>query len=193
MEFGPEDIVEFGLYYLPSLVLAAATSVAILAAIIFGRRLRPIFAHLTGFGVCLVTGPLVSWVIYFVSTSEFTSTLVLLNSESSEVAEWSYFSRFKPQVATLDTAVGLAVDEGQEPNVRFYASCLIAEMLATNDDAVSVKVLNEVKGAPIIGTQFFGGNALTDKFYVPGHDQVHLPVQDIVERRLRELRHKTRT
>ena len=61
------------------------------------------------------------------ATSELTYTLVLLGSESSQVAEHTYINRFKRQVNTLDAAVRLAISRHQEPNVRFYASCLVAD------------------------------------------------------------------
>jgi hypothetical protein len=133
---------------------------------------------------------LVCWVVYFMATCELTYTLVLLGSESSQVAERTYVNRFKRQVNTLDGAVRLAVNRHQEPNVRFYASCLIADMLATNDASVAA-VFKRIENADLIETQFFDGNRLTDGFYVPGHAQVHLPVRDIVERRLHVLRTAT--
>jgi hypothetical protein len=188
MEVGPEDMLEFGIYYLPSLVFAVLTSVAILVAVIFGKKLRPKFAHYLALFLCLVPAPLVCWVIYFASTSELTFTLTMLGSERSQAEEHAYDNRFKMQVTTVDAAVGLAVDQHQESNVRFYASCLIADMLVTNGDAAVQNVLKKVDDALIVNTEFFGGNRLTDQFYIPGRDQVHLPVRDIIEQRLRVLR-----
>ena len=191
MEFGPEDLFEFGRYYLPSLIVAGATTVAILVALIFGRRFRAKSARHAVLTACLVVAPLVCWTIYFAATAGLTSTLILLGSESSEVAERAYFNRFGKQVNSVDAAVRLAVNKHQESNVRFYASCLVADMLATNDDATAASVLKKVESAPIIETEFFGGNGLTEKFYIPGRAQVHLPVRDIIEQRLREHRQAT--
>jgi hypothetical protein len=118
--------------------------------------------------------------------------LILLDSESSEAAESAYVNRFRMQVKTVETAVRLATNKHQAPNVRFYASCLIADMVAAKDDTAVSMVLEEVEGAPVIETQFFGGNRLTEIFYVPGHLQVQLPVRDIVEKRLQQVRQATR-
>ncbi len=191
MEIGPEDIVEFGIHYLPSLVLAILMSVAILVAVIFGNKLQPKFAQYRTLFLCLLPAPLVCWVIYFASTSELTFTLTMLGSESSQAEEHAYDNQFKMEVTTVDAAVHLAVARHQEPNVRFYASCLIADMLVTNDDAAVQKVLKKIDDAPIVDTEFFGANRLTGQFYIPGRSQVHLPVREIVEQRLRMIRDKS--
>jgi hypothetical protein len=187
MEFGPEDMVEFGRYYLPSLLCSLVACVAMFVLTVLAVRLRPGCRSLKVLGVCLVPVPLICWILYFNATSELTYTLVLLGSESSQVAERTYVNRFKRQVNTLDSAVRLAVSRHQEPNVRFYASCLVADMLATNQTAAKT-VFKRVENADTIDTQFFDGNGLTDGFYVPGHAQVHLSVRDIVEQRLHLLR-----
>jgi hypothetical protein len=191
MEFGPDDLVMFGLHYMPSLILAVVMSTAVVVAIYFAKRLSPKFDRLAPLGTCLLAAPLVFWLIYVVATSSFTSTLILLDSESSKAAENTYDNSFKKQVVTVDAAVRLAVSKHQAPNVRFYASCLIADMLVTNDNTTVIKVLKKVENSPIIKTEFFDGNKLTDSFYIPGHAQPSLTVQEIVERRLRELRHAT--
>src|SRR5882672_5595699 len=187
MEFGPEDLLEFGRYYLPSLICSLVACVVIFMASMLPTRFRPSSGFRRIFGVCLVPLPPVCWLIYFIVTSDLTYTLVLLGSESSAVAERTYVNRLRKQVNTLDAAVRLAVNKHQEPNVRFYASCLIADMLVTNDGAMTEAVFKKVENAEEIQTEFFDGNRLTDGFYVPGHAQVHLPVRDIVERRLRAL------
>jgi hypothetical protein len=188
MEFGPEDLLEFGRYYLPSLLWSLLACVAIFIVGILVARLRPGRRRWRTVMVCLAALPLVCWVVYFATTSELTYTLVLLGSESSQVAERTYVGRFKTQVTTLDGAVHLAVSRHQEPNVRFYACCLIADLLQTNSSSAAEAVLKRVESADVIETQFFGGNKLTDGFYVPGHAQVDLPVREIVERRIRMLR-----
>jgi hypothetical protein len=188
MEFGPEDLLEFGRYYLSSLLWSVFACVVVLIAGVLVVRLRPERPRLGTVMVCLAAVPLVGWVVYFAATSKLTYTLVLLGSESSGVAERTYFTRLKEQVTTLDRAVRLAVTRRNEPNVRFYACCLIADMLQTNTSAAAEAVLKRVENADAIQTQFFGGNRLTDGFYVPGHAQVDLPVREIVERRIRMLR-----
>src|SRR5258708_6028920 len=158
MEFGPEDLLEFCRYYLASLLCSLVVCVAILVVTLLIARLRPDRRSLRVFGVCLVPLPLVCWVVYFMATSELAYTLVLLGSESSQVAERTYVNRFKRQVNTLDAAVRLAVSKHQEPNVRFYASCLVADMLATNDNAAAEAVFKRIENADTIRTQFFDGN-----------------------------------
>ena len=152
MDFGPEDLLEFGIYYLPSLLLAAFMSLAILAATVVARRLRPKFRYWATFRVVLVPASFVCWVVYFLFTCELTYTLIMLDSESSGVAERIYDNRFKRQVDTLDRAVGLAVNEHQAPNVRFYAACRIADMLVTSNNAVVASALKRVENAPIFET-----------------------------------------
>ena len=189
MEFGPDDLVMVGIRWLASLFLPIITSVAILGIIAFGRRRRPHFRYWPALVVCLVPVPLVCWVIQSAATSKLTYTLTLLNSESSQVAESTYEKRFRVEVGRLDEAVRLAISKHKAPNVRFYASCLVSDILATNEhNSVIATTLSKVEGAPIIKTQFFGGNRLTDKFYIPGQVQPHLSVRDIVEQRLRDLR-----
>ena len=193
MEFGPEDLLEFGRYYLASLLWSLLGTIVIFAGSVLVGRLRPDRRSLRIAAFCLTPLPLVCWGVYVAATSELTYTLVLLGSESSQVAERTYVTRFKTQVTTLDGAVGLAASRRQEPNVRFYASCLIADMLATNRNVALEAVLKRVQNADIIQTQFFDGNKLTDGFYVPGHAQVNLPVREIVEQRIRMLRTESRS
>ena len=131
MEFGPEDLVEFGRYYLASLLSSLVVCFAMLVVALLAARLRPGCRPLRVLGVCLVPLPLVCWIVYFMATSELTYTLVLVGSESSQVAERTYINRFKRQVNTLDAAVRLAISRHQEPNVRFYASCLVADKKIT--------------------------------------------------------------
>ena len=188
MEFGPEDLLEFGLRYLPSLVWSVLTFAAILTAGVLVVRRRPDRRRVGNVMACLAAVPLVCWVVYFACTSELTYTLVSLGSESSGFAERIYFTRFKAQVTTLDRAVRLAVSRHQEPNVRFYACCLIADSLQTNNSAAAEAVLKRLENADVIQTQFFGGNSLTEGLYVAGHAQVELSPREIVERRIRMLR-----
>jgi hypothetical protein len=188
MGFGPEDLLEFGLHYLPSLVWSVLTCAAIFIAGVLVVRRRPDRRRVGGVMACLAAVPLVCWVVYFACTSELTYTLVSLGSENSGFAERIYFTRFKAQVTTLDTAVRLAVSRHQEPNVRFYACCLIAESLQADSSAAAEAVLKRLENADVIQTQFFGGNSLTEGLYVPGHAQVELTPREIVERRMRKLR-----
>jgi hypothetical protein len=188
MEFGPDDLVMLGLRYLPSLLSSIIVCAAILGIIGLARRRFPKFRHWPALSLCVLATPLICWLIYLASTCKLAYTLTLLNSESSQVAERTYENRFRMEVGTLGAAVRIAVSKREAPNVRFYASCLVADMLAAKDGGVVAKTLANVDGAPMIETQFFGGNRLTDAFYVPGHMQPQLSVRTIVEKRLESLR-----
>ncbi len=190
MNFGPDDFVELCIRYLPGLAFSIIISIAILVVVNLAKRRRPQFAYWSVLKLYATPAPLVCWAIYFTSTVELNYTLTLLGSESSQVAERAYENRFRAEVVTLDKAVSLAVAKHEEPNIRFYASCLVADLLATKDDYVIAQTLNKVDGAPIIETEFFDGNRLTEKFYVPGRAQPQLSVRKIVEQRLQDI-HKT--
>ena len=82
----------------------------------------------------------------------------------------------------------LAVGRHKPPNVRFYAACRVADILATNEEFMVRQILKQVDDAPIIETQFIGGNKLNATFYVPGRAQPHLSVRSVIEQRLLELR-----
>jgi hypothetical protein len=190
MLVGPEDYLEVFISYGNSFLLTAVVSVALWIAVRYMQRGSNRSRFWTDFGICVVAIPAVCWIMYFTITIPFNSTLIFLDSESSNLAEYVYENNFKKEVSTLDAAVRLAVDYRQFPSVRFYASCLIAEMLTTNNEQVLTKVLKEVEGAPLIETQFIGGNRLTTDFYIPGHDQVHIYPGDVIQRRLRSLRQR---
>lgn len=185
MGYGPEDLVALFIRYIPSAIVCVLASVAIGFGIIFTKRLR---LGLGYYGLLAALTPLLCWIVYFVTTSEMAITLTLLDSESAQVAERAYNSRFKALVTTPEQAIRLAADKHQPPNVRFYASCLLAEMLATEDAARVEKTLNGLESAPLIETQFIGENDLTGGFYVSGHEQPRLSVRGIVERRLSDFR-----
>jgi hypothetical protein len=189
MDFGPDDFVMLTARWLSGLSFAVVASFATFGAVMLGRRRFPRFGRWRIVAIFLVPLPLAWWAIHSASSGELNYTLTLLNSESSQVAERAYEGQFKAEVASLDGALRLAVSKREAPNVRFYASCLVADFLATNKDDSSVaRILSKVDGAPLIETQFFGGNSLTKGFYIPGHLQPELTVRQIVEQRMRELR-----
>jgi len=192
MEFGPDDLVMLTTRWLLGLFLSVVATIAILGLVVLARRRYPQFAYWRIIAVCLALAPLAWWIIHSASRARLDYTLTLLNSESSQVAEHTYYGQFMREVGTLDKAVHLAVDKREAPNVRFYASCLVADFLATNkDDSLVANTLSEVDAAPIIETQFFGGNGLTDKFYIPGHPQPRLTVRGIVKQRIQDIRQTT--
>src|SRR5260370_38802897 len=105
MEFGPEDLLEFGLHYLPSLVWSVVTcSVTFIAGVLVVRR-RPDRRRVGNVMVCSAALPLVCWVVYFASPSELTYTLGSLGCESSQFAERTYLPRFTAPVPTLYQSV----------------------------------------------------------------------------------------
>ncbi|HWX19908.1 MAG TPA: hypothetical protein VN578_08390 [Candidatus Binatia bacterium] len=192
MEFGLDDLLMLGIRWLPSFFCSFIASAAILGLAAVGKRLRPRFAYWRALATYLAPVPLIFWVIHSASTTKLDYVLTLLNSESSQVAERAYESRFGAEVSTLDEAVRLAVSGCEAPNVRFYASCLVADILVTNkSQSATAQALSKVDRAPTIKTQFFGGNRLTDRFYTPGHVQPQLSVRNIVEQRLQDLRKAT--
>ena len=180
MEFGPDDLVMYGIYYLPSLITAIVTSLALLVTFFFTKRVGLKSQRLRILHGLLVPLPLICWVAYFVFTSDRVATLTLLDSESDHVAEKTYETKFKSSINTLNSAIDLAIGKRQPPNVRFYASCRIADLLVNSNEATTQGVLKQVEHASIIETQFFGGNRLTQDFYVPGHVQARVSVREIV-------------
>jgi hypothetical protein len=187
MLFGPDDLVIFGVHYLPSLALTATVAILIFAVIVRAKRLIPTVGRLPSLAPYLTLIPLIVWIMYFCFTCQSTATLVLLGSESAGVAEIVYTNRFRNE-RTLEDAVRLCIDKHQPPNVRFYAACLVADNLATNKEKSELEILQRIDKAPTIETQFIGGNGLTEKFYVPGHAQPHLTAREIVEQRLQDIR-----
>jgi RHS repeat-associated protein len=185
MLLGPDDLVMLFTRYLPSVVCCVLASILIGLGIILTKRLRMALGY---YVILPPLIPLVCWVLYFAATSKLAVTLTLLDSESASVAERTYSSSFKKPVTTYDQAIRLAVDKRQPPNVRFYASCLLAEMLATKNNVVVAATLKRLDGAPEVETQFIGENELTREFYVSGHEQSRLLVREIVERRLSHLK-----
>jgi hypothetical protein len=188
MEAGPEDIVTFVWYYVPSLLWCVLAVAGISASAAFLTRRRPDLTRRRLILLRVAPLPLVCWVIYFATTAQFSFTLALLSSESSHVAEHAYFARFKAQVTTLGRAIRLVTRKEPDTNIRFYACCLIADMIQTNDDAVVEGVLQKIQNSDLVKTGFFGGNRLTEGFYIPGRGQVELPPDEIVRRRIHMLR-----
>lgn len=186
MQFGPEDLVALSMHYLMGLASACCVSAIIVAAVVLTGRI----SHRTvpvGRTALLALAPLLFWGVYVAGTLGEQKTLVLLDSESDGVAELVYKRDFKHQVTTLDSAITLAVDRHQPPGVRFYASCLIADLSSTNDGKFVSNLLSRLDSAPEFETRFFGGNTMTAPFYTSGRAQPRLSVREIVSRRLQDL------
>jgi len=183
---GPDDWLMYWLHYVPSLIVVVSTACAMLVGAWLARHYRKRIVYRTV--LCLTVVSIVCWIVYFLSTSTMTCILVSLNSEDARLAESTYDDGLKKEVSTVNAAVRLVMDRHQAPNVRFYASCLIADMLATNSDASVAKVLEMVQDAPKIEPEFIGGNRLTSDFMVPGYAPPQLAVREIIQRRLDLLR-----
>jgi hypothetical protein len=188
LNLGLDDLLMFAVYYLRSFVVAGLAMIVLLVASFFVRRLSS--GHSSS-AMCLLwvsALPIVCWVVYFCLTCSFTKTLIILNSESDDAAEMAYERLFKRQVTTVDRAVDLAIDTGEAPNVRFYAACLVADLLTNASSNEVDRVLIRVENAPRIEPGFMGGNRLTDQFYIPGHVPPSLSVKTIVTTRLEVFR-----
>jgi len=177
------------MHYLVGLAGACCVSAIIVAAVVLTGRI----SHRTvavGLTAPLALAPLFFWGIYVAGTLGEQKTFVLLDSESDGVAELVYEHDFKRQVTTLDRAISIAIDRHQTPGVRFYASCLIADLASTNDEKFVSSLLSRLDSAPEFEARFFSGNTMTAPFYASGRVQPRLSVRGIVSRRLQDL-HRT--
>jgi hypothetical protein len=183
----PEAMVEFAFRYFPSLGWTIAICFVIGVSIILAKR-RKVIKWLRWWFVLL---PIVVWLTYFVSTAKWTFTLACLNSEDDRTAENVYWNSFTQEV-DLDQAVHLVAYENPHepnPNLRFYAACRIADILATNNDqSVIEDTLKEIENAPTIQTGFFGTNGLNYKLYIPGREQLHISARSLIEQRIKDIR-----
>ena len=176
------DFIAFLGYYLPSL-LAAFIAVLIPGFILFmkGDSTRKYILPLIIFVICC-------WGIYFISRASQNMTLALLGSESSSAAEFAYQKSFKPnlhqaiKLATSNVPIGQEEVGGQ--NVRFYAACRIADILASSNQDFRNTILEQVQSAPIVTPGFIGTNAINYIFYIQNREQPRLRVPEIIERRL---------
>ena len=125
------------------------------------------------------------------STASQKMTLALLGSESSEAAEFAYQKSFNVnlhQAINLAVSkVGWEVEETSGQNVRFYAACRIADILASSNQDFRNTIFGEVQNAPIVMAGFFGTNSINGNFFIPNRTQPELPVADIIRLRLLEL------
>ncbi|HEY1799874.1 MAG TPA: hypothetical protein VGG46_02975 [Terriglobales bacterium] len=184
---------ELARFYLPSLLLTILLSVCLSTLFVVLKWYQGSFSCRKAIGALSIPLPFICWVIYFVFSVHFTKTLVLLNSESAGIAEETYNTSFKEEVKTVNRAMGLVFDKGEAPNVRFYASCLIADMMANSNGAEVTQILQKVEDAPIIEPEFIGGNSLTAEFFTPAQALSPLTVRDVIETRLRNIRQRERS
>ncbi len=180
---GPEDIVALCASYAPSLLICL---VGCLASWVLLAR-RPSSRFSAPIKPYLIAAPAIAWLAYTAMTIRWRATLTFLDSEDAALAEITYRKAFQP-AATVEQAIGLAVDGHLAPNVRFYAASLIAEKSSKLGDSELEDLLKRTDNAPVIQTQFIGGNSLTAEFYFPGRSQPRISIREIVQRRLQHLR-----
>lgn len=124
--------------------------------------------------------PVIIWCTYAVDTAREAFAITSLDSENNIYAEAVYETSFDTD---LEETIRLASDKNQTGNVRFYAGCRIADILATNRMAYGT-VLERVAGIPGFRTGFGGTNHLTCGFFTPNYTEGPFTVREIVDRRL---------
>lgn len=118
-------------------------------------------------------------------------TLATLGSESAGAAEFAYQKSFDLNLyQAIKLAVGntgFTIDETGAQNVRFYAACRIADILASSNQDFRNLILGKIRDAPIVTPGFIGTNSINCPFYIDGRAQPRLDVTEIVQRRLQNL------
>jgi hypothetical protein len=171
----------FGIYYCPSLV-GCGLAIAVLWALVFhprqqGKgRLSPILLS------SLLLIPLLIWLYYFTVTAKYAFAITSLDAENNVFADVVYNELFD---VNLNTAIKIAIDDKLGGNVRFYASCRIADILAANDDYIRAVTFQKVANAHEFRTGFGGTNELTCGFFRPNYAEGPFTVSKIIETRLR--------
>jgi len=185
----PDELWALGAYYFVSFI----SSMMIIGVMIFlfrQLRRRSGKALSAGFGVFLILLPIPVWLVYVITTIGDAYAVTSLDTEDDSVAERVYYSNFN---VDLKSAIKLAVNGKQSGNVRFYASCRIADLLATNSEAMKAFALEKIASAPRFQTGFFNTNGLTCGFFVPNYAEGPFAVEEIVEKRLSKLDHSKKT
>ncbi|HTR40656.1 MAG TPA: hypothetical protein VMH87_03495 [Pseudomonadales bacterium] len=179
------DVLIFAFYYLPSLIVAFFAILIPTAFFAIRKSLNWNYVFI------LTVSAICCWGIYSISMASQYMTLALLGSESSEAAEFAYQKSFKPNLhQAINLAVsspGWEVEETSGQNVRFYAACRIADILASSNPDFQNTTLEKVQNASIVTAGFFGTNSINGNFFVPNRTQPELSVADIIRIRLMEL------
>jgi hypothetical protein len=119
--------------------------------------------------------------LYSAFTIKWTLTRTLLDSENDDVAEFAYHNLFN---CDFDKSINVAANGGEADNIRFYAACHVADLLAHMDEQTRSAALMRTEAAPLIKPQFFFTNTITYRFINPGYQEGPFYVSDIVKRRL---------
>ena len=166
-------------YYCGSLICCALfTGLLVIIFAFIAKERRKQLSVLT---YCVFVVPLVIWVIYFRDTAKQAFAITSFDSENNIYAEFVYNTYFDTD---LEQTVQLVNDKSQSGNVRFYASCRIADILATNG-ASKTDVLQGIANIAGFRTGFGGTNDLTCGFFTPNYAEGPFTVREIIERRLR--------
>jgi len=129
----------------------------------------------------LLSLPFVIWIAYFTVTAKEAYALTSLDSENNLQAEAIYKNCFS---VSLKEAVKIAINDNQTGNVRFYASCRIADLIANNSPQTKKYALEQVANAAPFLTGFGGTNDLTCGYFIPNRQEGPFTVTEIITRRL---------
>ena len=123
---------------------------------------------------------------YFSLAAHRIFILTLLGSEDDALAESAY--RSFSQHAQQPVLVKIVNDRREDDNVRFYASCALADKAATNKESENV-MRQDIRNAPDIHPRFFNQNAINAIVFP---SVVSIPPVDVVGKRLmaREVQHQ---
>ncbi len=134
----------------------------------------------------IVVAFIVGWASYFLTTAGWTITKLSLDAEDARTAEYAYRNLFTSR--NLHGVLRLATDESQFSNVRFYAACRAAEILATYPESTRSLVLTRLKDSAPIRPIFFGTNDINYTFFTPGLSYGPFSVREVIEHRAERLR-----
>jgi hypothetical protein len=175
--------VNFALYYLYRIGLWGTLGTVLFCAplLMALRRTRPLKRSL----ILVAVMPGLACCVYLLATARWTLTVLSLDAEDPRTEEYAYRVLFK--VNDLQRAVHLAIDGSQWDNVRFYAACRVAQILASNTGLSRHDTLAGLDAAAPIKPTFFGTNSITCHFFIPGFSYGPFTVREIVEQQLREI------
>jgi hypothetical protein len=173
------------IYYLRPIILCGFVTALIGMILVYCKR-KCVFYNTwqkASFGfLCFV--PILVLTIYCLLTVKRSYVSLSLDSENANTAALTYHGTF--QAVTLPEALNLATNQQEWDNVRFYAACHVADILATNSSYAIKDVLDQVKGAPKIKPIFFGKNDVNASFFVSGMSYGPFSVTEIIEKRLND-------
>jgi hypothetical protein len=174
---------DLGVYYRGCLICCAVLAGLLTISAVFIAKHNNRFSNIKYY---VFVVPLAIWVIYFCNTAKEAFAVTSLDSENNIYAEVVYNSCFD---IDLEQTIQLAIDKRQSGNVRFYASCRVADILATNG-TLKVGVFERIADTPAFRTGFGGTNDLTCGFFTPNYAEGPFTVREIIAKRLRQKEKK---